>query len=272
MRLFLKGIIVGIGAIAPGLSGSLLLVILGLYENVINSITTLFKKFKKNLMFLIPLGIGILLGIVTFSRLINFVLENYEIQTRLAFFGLLIGTIPLFYKEVKKNNDLNKKHFILMGIAFVLGLCLLLSPYSITNSESINMFQSFLLGFIGIGATIVPGVSGTAVLSVLGLYDNWLDLTSLNNIILGVYISAGIGVVIGGFLLLFLIKKLLKKNYTATFSVLFGFFLSIIPGVLKCSRGNYISLGNNLVTYIGIGLFVIGILASYLFGKLKKEK
>ena len=270
MNLFLKGIIVGIGAIAPGLSGSLLLVILGLYEKLINSIANLFKNFKKNLIFLIPLGIGIFLGIVTFSRLINFVLENYEIQTRLAFLGLLIGTIPLFFKEVKKKKKLNKKHFLLMGIAFLLGLGVLFSP-SIGASETINIFQSFLLGFIGIGATIVPGVSGTAVLSVLGLYDNWLDLTSLNNIALETFIPAGIGVIIGGFLLLFLINKLLKKNYTATFSVLFGFFLSIIPGVLKCSKGNYISLSNNSITYIGIGLFVIGIFASYLFGKLSKK-
>jgi len=270
MKLFLKGIIVGIGAIAPGLSGSLLLVVLGLYEKVINSITTLFKNFKKNLLFLIPLGIGILLGIVTFSRLISFVIENYEIQTRLAFFGLLIGTIPLFYREVKKNNDLNKKHFLLMGIAFILGVCVLLSP-SIGSTENINIFQSFLLGFIGIGATIVPGVSGTAVLSVLGLYDNWLDLTSLNDIVLSIYIPAGIGVVIGGFLLLFTINKLLKKNYTATFSVLFGFFLSIIPGVLRCSAGNYISLANNSVTYIGAVLFIVGIFLSYLFTRLSKE-
>ena len=100
MSNFFKGIIVGIGGIAPGLSGSVLLVILGLYQKVITAIGTLFKNLKNNLIFLFPLLLGFGVGVIIFSKIINFLLENYEMYTRFAFLGLVLGTIPLFYKEV----------------------------------------------------------------------------------------------------------------------------------------------------------------------------
>lgn len=271
IKSFLKGIVIGIGGIAPGLSGSVLMVILGLYTKVIKAIATLFKDFKKNMFFLMPIGFGILLGIVCFSRIISYSIEHYEIQTRLAFFGLLIGTIPLFYKEVQKEKIINKNHYILIALTFLLGLYFITFSNNIASSKDLNIFQSFALGFTGISATIIPGIDGAALLSALGLYSNWLDLTSLNNINLAVYIPAGIGVIAGTFILSIFINTLLKKKHTATFSVLFGFFLSIIPSILRSDNGSFISLNNNMTTYIGIVLFVVGILASYLFSKIKKE-
>ena len=106
---FLKGIIVGIGGIAPGLSGSVLLVILGLYQKTITAIGTLFKNFKQNLKFLIPLVLGFGVGILIFSKVVDFLLANFEMYTRYAFLGLVIGTIPLFYKEVKKEGFEGKR-------------------------------------------------------------------------------------------------------------------------------------------------------------------
>lgn len=271
IKLFLKGIIIGIGGIAPGLSGSVLMVILGLYTKVINSIASLFKDFKKNFIYLLPIGIGIVLGVVVFSKIINYFMENFEIQTRLGFFGLLIGTIPLFYKDVKKNKALNKKHYLIMILAFILGMYFLTFSSSIKTSGGLNIFQAFVLGFVGISATIVPGIDGASVLSALGLYSNWLDLTSLNNISLNIFVPAGIGIVCGAFILSALINMMIKKDYTLTFSALFGFFLSIVPSILKTENGSFISLTNNFSSYMGIIIFIIGILISYLFGKIKKE-
>ena len=82
---FLKGIIVGIGGIAPGLSGSVFLVILGLYQKTISAIGTLFKDFKKNVIFLLPLILGFGVGIILFSKVVDFLLANYEMYTRFAF-------------------------------------------------------------------------------------------------------------------------------------------------------------------------------------------
>ena len=90
-----KGIVVGLGAITPGLSGSVLLVIFGLYHKALNAISTIFKNFKKNLLFLIPLALGIGTGMLLFSKIAQFFLNNYEMQTRFTFLGLVVGTIPL---------------------------------------------------------------------------------------------------------------------------------------------------------------------------------
>ena len=168
---FLKGIIVGIGGIAPGLSGSVLLVILGLYQKTINAIGTLFKDFKKNVTFLVPLFLGFGVGVILFSKIVDFLLGNYEMYTRFTFLGLVLGTIPLFYKEVKKEG-FNKKYYIVMLISAIAGIALFsfnkdLFPV-ITDP---NLFQSVLLGFAVAGSSIVPGVDSAVILSTLGLYE-----------------------------------------------------------------------------------------------------
>ena len=105
---FLKGVIAGIGGIAPGLSGSVLLVIMGLYEKTVNALGTLFKHFKRNVKFLLPVSLGMICGVLLFSRAVDFLLATFETQTRFAFLGLVLGTIPLFYKQVRNKGFGNR--------------------------------------------------------------------------------------------------------------------------------------------------------------------
>ena len=263
MRNFLKGIIVGIGGIAPGLSGSVLLVILGLYQKTINAIGTLFKNFKKNVTFLVPLFLGFGVGVILFSKIVDFLLENYEMYTRFAFLGLVLGTIPLFYKEVKKEG-FKKKYYWLMLISALAGLALFsfnkdLFPV-ITNP---NLFQSVLLGIAVAGSSIIPGVDSAVILSTLGLYE--LYVSSLANFDLSVLIPAGVGLVIGVLVISFIVNKLLSKYYTITFSIIFGLFLSIIPNVLNESC----VLGFNIDSVISIVILIIGFAFSYFLGDVK---
>lgn len=102
MTNFLKGIFVGIGGIAPGLSGSILLVIFGLYTKMIEAMGTFFKNIKKNATFLIPLFAGFGVGVLIFGKVVDYLIAEYEMYTRFAFLGLILGTIPLFYKEVTR--------------------------------------------------------------------------------------------------------------------------------------------------------------------------
>ena len=260
---FLKGIIVGIGGIAPGLSGSVLLVILGLYHKTINAIGTLFKNFKKNVLFLLPLCLGFGVGVIIFSKIVDFLLANYEMQTRFAFLGLVIGTIPLFYKEVKKEG-FSKKYYIFMLIALIAGFALFganrgLFP-EITNP---NLLQSVFLGVAVAGSSIIPGVDSAVILSSLGLYE--LYVSSLADFNLAVLIPAGVGLVIGVLVISFLINKLINRFYTATFSVIFGLFLSIIPNVLNESC----VLEFNLQSVISIIIMILGFGVSYFLGDIK---
>ncbi len=260
---FLKGIIVGIGGIAPGLSGSVLLVILGLYQKTISAIGTLFKNFKKNAIFLFPLFLGFGIGVIIFSKIVDFLLTNYEMYTRFAFLGLVIGTIPLFYKEVKKQG-FEKKYYIFVLISFIIGFSLFsfnknLFP-TITNP---NLAQSVLLGIAVAGSSIVPGVDSAVILSSLGLYE--LYVSSIANFDLAVLIPAGFGLVFGALLISFIINKLIQKYYTGTFSIIFGLFLSIIPNVLNESC----VIGFNITTVISFIIMIIGFGVSYFLGDIK---
>ena len=242
---FLKGIVAGIGGIAPGLSGSVLLVILGLYEDTVHAIGTFFQNFRKNVRFLLPIVVGLAIGVLAFSKLVDYLLENFEFQTRYAFLGLVVGTVPLFYQQTKKNGPLRIWHYALILAAAATGLLLFgANPAGITNITDPNLWQSVLLGVAVAGSSIVPGVDSAVILSTLGLYE--LYVSSLANFDLAILLPAGIGLVVGALAISFIMNLLLKKAYTITFSVIFGMFLSIIPNVLSGSC-NIFSLSQGLL-------------------------
>lgn len=233
MKNYLKGIIIGIGGIAPGLSGSVLLVIFGLYQRTINAIGTVFRDFKNNVRFLVPLMLGILTGILLFSKVIDFFLANFEAQTRFAFLGLILGTVPLFYKQVKKEG-FSKKYYIYIVAAFIFGILFFsINKGSFTQIEDPSLMQSIFLGIAVAGSSIIPGVDSAVILSSFGLYE--LYVNSLATVDFRVLIPAAGGLVIGVLVFSFLINKLIYMYYTATFSIIFGLFIAIIPNILNRS-------------------------------------
>lgn len=265
MRNFWKGIIVGIGGIAPGLSGSILLVIFGLYTKMIEAMGTFFKNFKKNFLFLAPLFIGFGVGILLFSKVVDYLIVNYEMCTRYTFLGLIVGTIPLFYKEVKQKG-FHKRYYILIGIAFVLGtLVFFFNKNLFPVLENPNLFQSIFLGVMVAASTIIPGVDSAAILSSLGMYEIYVN--SIATINLSILIPAGIGLAIGALIISFLLNKLIEKHYTITFSVIFGLFLATIPNILNESC----KLGLNASSVIAILCMIVGFGISYALGKLKEN-
>ena len=170
LKNFFKGVVAGIGGIAPGLSGSVLLVILGLYEQTVNAIGTLFLDFKKNIKFLLPLVLGLGVGILLFSKVVDFLLETFEFQTRYTFLGLILGPIPLFYREVKKKG-FRKRYYFLIAVAAALGFFLFgFNRHLFPAVTEPNLLQSILLGVAVAGSSIVPGVDSAAIMSAFGLY------------------------------------------------------------------------------------------------------
>lgn len=266
MNVFLKGIVTGLGAIAPGLSGSVLLVIFGLYQKTINAINTIFKNFVKNMKFLIPLVLGIGVGVVIFSKAINFLLATFEMQTRFAFLGLILGSIPLFFREVKKEG-FSKRYYILVAISLALGILLFsfnkeLFPVIVKPS----ILQSAVLGLCVATSYIIPGVDSAAILSALGMYDLWVR--SLATLDFYVLIPALVGAAIGVILISKLISFLIKKCYTITFSIIFGLFLSVVPRVLNESC----VLALDVKTFVSFGMLILGFLASLIFSNVEELK
>ena len=261
--LFLKGIVAGIGGIAPGLSGSVLLVILGLYERAVHAIGTLFLDFKKNIRFLLPLVAGFGAGILLFSKAVDYLLLHFELYTRFAFLGLIVGTIPLFYREVKKKGFSRLRHIPVIVLSAVAGTVLFgfnkgLFPV-LTDA---TFLQSVILGVCVAGSSVIPGVDSAAILSALGLYE--LYVKALADFNLRILLPAAGGLVVGALVISVLMNLLLKNAYTMTFSVVFGLFLSVIPHVLN---GSCIpaTVWQGVIAFV---LVVVGGLFSYYLGDI----
>ncbi len=259
MKTFLKGIVVGLGAIAPGLSGSVLLVIFGLYQKTITAISSIFKDFKNNLKYLLPLAAGIGVGIVLFSKLVDYLLLTFQMQTRFAFLGLILGSIPLFYKEVRKNG-FRRGYYLLVAAAFAGGLILFnfnADLFPVVTDPSFP--QCILLGIAVASSYIVPGVDSAAILSALGLYDLWVHaLATLN---LEILFPAFLGAAAGVLVVSSLMGLLIAKCYTLTFSIIFGLFLSVVPAVFNESC----VIGWNLKSLISLVILVVSFFASLCF-------
>lgn len=264
LKNFFKGLIAGIGGIAPGLSGSVLLVILGLYEQTVNAIGTLFKNFKTNIKFLLPLLAGLGVGIFLFSKVVDYLLESFEFQTRYAFLGLILGTIPLFYREVRKNG-FRKRYYGLMAVSAAVGFFLFgFNRHLFPAVTEPNLLQSVLLGVAVAGSSIVPGVDSAAIMSAFGLYE--LYVSSLADFNLQILIPAAGGLLVGALVISFVMNLLIKKAYTGTFSVIFGMFLAIIPTVVMEESCTVTSLPMGLAA---IGFALVGAVISLYFGDIK---
>ncbi len=265
MKNFLKSIVVGFGAVSPGLSGSVLMVIFGLYEKVVDAVGNVFKNFKKNVLFLIPIVAGCAIGALSFSKLIDFLLNTFPLQTRFAFLGLVLGTLPLFNKEVRKNG-FSKKYYLVILASAAVGLCLLLLGDSLFPSvENPSFFQSVMIGFAVAASSIIPGVDSAVILSAFGIYD--IYISSLANFNLQILLPAAIGLGVGVLSLSFLMSVLLKKFYTLTFSVIFGFFISVIPSVLN----EECVIGLNLASVIAFVMLFLGFCFSFYLSDIQKN-
>ena len=160
----LKGIALGAGAILPGISSGVLCVIFGIYENLLDSILYFFKDIKKNFRFLLPIFIGIFVGVLIFSNFLQYLLYKFPIQTNSIFIGLILGTIPSLLETLKKEENTSKtnfKYFLAFLICFSIGVgsVLLESLLSTTNIESIenvSFLYLMLSGFLMSVGIVVP--------------------------------------------------------------------------------------------------------------------
>ena len=262
---FFKGIIVGIGGVAPGLSGSVLLIIFGLYQKTLDALGTIFKHFRKNICFLLPLVAGMFVGVLLFSKVINFFIHHYEMPTRFCFLGLILGTLPMVWREVRKNG-FHRKHYALVLLALLAGIGLFtLNPNIFPQVTDPNLLQSVLLGVAVAATAIIPGIDPAVLLSTLGFYEMYV--AALAQIDLRVLLPMVVGLALGAVVISFGMSTLFKHAYTGTYSVIFGIFLSMIPNMLN---RNCIP-GPNLSSLLSLLLLLVGFGISFYLGDWKKH-
>ena len=262
---FLKGIIVGIGGVAPGLSGSILLIIFGLYQKTLDALGSLLTSFKKNIRFLLPLIGGMLIGVLLFSKVIDFFLTRHEMPTRFCFLGLIIGTLPTVFREVRKDG-FRRWYYILIAAAAALGLWLFtVKSDHFSQITSPTLLQSILLGVCVAATAIIPGVDPAVLLTTLGFYEMYVSaLADLNFSIL---LPMGFGLAAGAIAISYCMSLLFRLAYTPTYCIIFGIFLSMIPNMLNESC----RLGWDLPSAISILLMILGFCLSFLLGDAERH-
>lgn len=265
MALFLKGIIVGLGGVAPGLSGSVLLIIFGLYQKTLEALGSLLTDFREKLRFLAPLVAGMFLGVLLFSKLIDFFLHGYEMPTRFCFLGLILGTLPMVWQEVKKEG-FSRKYYAVIALAAAAGTWFFaVNPNAFPQVTDPTLLQKLLLGVAVAATAIVPGVDPAVFLSTLGFYEMYV--AALANVELSILIPMVGGLAVGAVAISFAMSWLFKRFYTASFSVIFGIFLSMIPNMLT----ENCVLGWDLTSGISLVVLLLGFLISWYLGDMRQH-
>lgn len=268
-----KGFIMGIANIIPGVSGGTLAITLGIYERLIGAISNLFKNFKKNIKFIIPIGIGMVLSILLLSKVISFCLDKYTLATILFFIGLILGGIPLLNKKVKGHyKSISNILIFLLSFSFVIVLSILKGEgtVSFTNMNLFSYILLFLVGVVAAGTMIIPGVSGSFVLMLLGYYKPIIDtissLTKFNNLFENIMILLpfGIGIIVGIVLIAKLLEFLFKKFEVKTYFGVMGFVLASIITIFISAEGLVFSVPQLL---IGLVLLLLGFGVAYKLGE-----
>lgn len=246
--LIIKGLIIGIGKIIPGLSGSLIAISLGEYENMINSINNFFKNIMYNSKYLFKILSGILISIILFSNIIVRLIDKYYIYTMFLFSGFIIGSMRDIKKEIK--------NYYLVLISFA--LFILINEYLFSNNMLITKTFIYYVfgGFLDAFTMIIPGISGTAILISYGCYND--IIRALSNIDMNILFPFITGMFIGSIITIKLVVLLFSKYKSKTYSIIFGISMETI--VIMLLKG----IENNSILNIlfAIPFFVFGIFIS----------
>lgn len=250
-----KGIAIGAGAILPGISSGVFCVIFGIYEKLLDSILNFFKNVKDNLIFLLPILIGVFIGIMAFSNILNYLLFAFPVQTKSLFIGLILGSIPSLTKEVNSKQPFKLKYIIFTVFTFLIGLLtvILEKRLAISATTNISFLYFVLAGFMMSVGIVVPGVSSTIILMLLGVYTTYIS--SVSCLYFPVLIPLGIGLFFGCLAFMKLTKFLLEHFYAQTFYSIIGFTLgSIIVLVPEINSLLELIIG---ILCVALGQFVI---------------
>ena len=256
----LKGFIIGIGKIIPGVSGAILAISMGVYDKSIYYINNFKDNKKESIKYLLPLGIGIIISIIFFSKIINYLLDKYYVLTMLFFIGLIIGTIPSITKEI------NKKDYYLVIISFLIFILLSILGINntyIVNGSIIDIIVFLISGLFEAIGTVVPGVSSTALLMTIGTYK--IIISSIANITnIKILVPFIIGTILGLLVVVKIIDYLFKKYRHRVYAVILGLLLSTIMVIIINTFKYQVSILNII---IGIILMILGIFISNIFEK-----
>lgn len=266
----LKGLAVGVANIIPGVSGGTMAVVMGIYDRLIGAVSALRKDFKNSVLYLLPIGIGAVMGILLFSRLIELLLRDFAMPTNLFFLGLIVGSIPMIYHRAVKESfkPVSMVPFVIC-FAIMMGMTLLQNVSDagsalITTLTPVSAIQLILAGAVAAACMIMPGISGSMVLVLMGVYTSVLTAISSLNIPVLIPVAVGIliGLLGGAKLIDFFMKRYEQQTYFAILGLIAG---SILPILLSAGYTPGVQ------TLLSVFTLVLGAALALWMGKLEKH-
>ena len=270
----LKGIVIALGFILPGVSGGVLASILGLYERIIGFLANLSKDFWTNSLFFLPVGIGGILGIALFSAPLEYLLAHHQVPVLWAFSGTIVGTLPTLWKEATHSRSRDKQDWIILLTTFILSSLFLYFLNDLVGTIPANPLSFVLAGSLIALGILVPGLSPSNLLLIMGLYSPMLKgFKSLD--LLGVFLP----IAVGGALTMILFSKAmdfaLKNYHSRVYHFILGLVISstlliIIPNPRSAESISYANI-TLITSALALLLFIGGIGLGLWMTKLEEK-
>ncbi|MCE7784066.1 polyprenyl-phosphate transporter PopT [Staphylococcus xylosus] len=271
-----KGFAMGTTDLVPGVSGGTIALLLGIYDDFIRSISGIFsKRFWESLKFLIPIGLGMVIAIGVLSKLINYLLSTHTVPTMFFFIGLIGGIIPYLLKTSKFKQTFNTLHYILLVLGIVIIVVItLLNNGDKHASETLTLnsglvIKYFIAGMCASSAMLLPGISGSFMLLVFGVYGTVMfaisEFMSLNFAAIPILLTVGFGVICGFLFSSKLIQYLLSYYTFLTYALIIGFVVGSLYAVFPGLPSTFITWIISIITLI------LGFVISYKLGKITAD-
>ena len=286
----IRGMAIGIAFIIPGFSGGSIAAILGIYEKLVGAIAGILKEFKKSILTLLPIGIGMVLGVVSLLFPLSWALSAFPIPTVCIFVGLAIGGLPSITDNCRGKISVTNVFALLIPLGLAAALSFLPVQPDVNLLSGLNFGDYILLaviGLIGSSALVVPGISGSMLLLIFGYYNPIVSLMT-DNLFKGqnvgqsiaVLCTVGGGIVVGFFIISIIMKWLLANCPRGTYFAILGFIVGSIPTVFISTAkesGLAFSLLMPSAWYwvVSAALLILGFAASFslvIFAKKKQIK
>ena len=278
ITLFFKGVFMGIADAMPGVSGGTIALLVGIYEELIKSISqlniSLFFELKKNGFnsvwkklngnFLLVLSLGIGISLISFVKISANLLENFPLFIWSFFLGLIFATIYVIYKLIN-NWSVVSLFFLVTSILF----SLFLSSFSIYETTEISLFFVLFSGIIASSAMILPGISGSLILVILGVFAYLIK--SLDNLEFIVIFTFILGAIIGLLGFSRILKYLFKNHRNVTYTIMLGLVIGSIEKVWPWNKSFSVEL-SNLDLLLSVSLAILGFIIVFLLEKTKNIK
>lgn len=276
----LRGMVIGLSNVIPGVSGGTMMVSMGIYDKLIMVLTHFIKKFKEAVALVLPLIIGMVLAIVLFSKLFSEVLfPKFPFQTNLFFIGLIIGSLPIMFKKVK-GNKMKVGNFISFALFFALVVGFALMGEGSDNGADVslsfvNMIKLFLAGIVCAATMVIPGVSGSMVMMIMGYYQTIIDsingfvnalrAVDINGLIAycGILVPFGIGAVVGVVAVAKLVEFVFNKYSQLAYWAIIGLIVASPFAIIIMMNLTSVSV---VGVISGIVMLAVGFLISLKLG------